>query len=124
MKKEAIVMVVKMTNKDENFYKYMGKIFGSRLIQNQTNDRIYDDNNKVWYLIIEKDIVIALVSINNNIIKNVYTTKDEALDEILKEVKKENKIKDSTVTALYEDLYKTAGFKVTRGIYKNFVIIS
>ncbi len=117
-------MVVKMTNKDENFYKYMGKIFGSRLIQNQTNDRIYDDNNKVWYLIIEKDIVIALVSINNNIIKNVYTTKDEALDEILKEVKKENKIKDSTVTALYEDLYKTAGFKVTRGIYKNFVIIS
>ena len=46
------------------------------------------------------------------------------IDEILKEVKKENKIKDSTVTALYEDLYKTAGFKVTRGIYKNFVIIS
>lgn len=117
-------MVTKMTNKDKNFYKYMGKMFGSRLIQNQTNDRIFDDNNKVWYLVLEKDIVIAFASVSNNIIKNVYTTKDETLEEILKEVKKENKIKDSTVTALYEDIYKAAGFKVIRGIYKNFVIIS
>ena len=29
-------MVVKMTNKDRDFYQYMGKFFGSRLIQKQT----------------------------------------------------------------------------------------
>ena len=117
-------MIAKMTNKDENFYKYMGKIFGSRLIQNQTNDRIYDDNNKVWYLGIEEDAVVAFVSVSNDIIKNIYGTKDEAVEEILKKVKKENKIKDSTVTMLYEDLYKKVGFKVVKDIYKNFVVIS
>lgn len=117
-------MIAKMTNKDENFYKYMGKIFGSRLIQNQTNDRIYDDNNKVWYLGIEEETVVAFVSVSNDVIKNIYGTKDETLEEILKEVKKENKIKDSTVTMLYEDLYKKIGFKVTKDIYKNFVVIS
>lgn len=117
-------MIVKMNNKDENFYKYMGKIFGSRLIQNQTNDRIYDDNNKLWYISLEEDIVVAFVSVSNDIIKNVYGTKEEALKEILKEVKKDNKIKDSTVTMLYEDLYKEAGYKVVKDVYKNFVVIS
>lgn len=117
-------MIVKMTNKDENFYNYMGKIFGSRLIQNQTNDRIYDDNNKLWYIALEKETVVAFVSISNDIIKNVYTTKDEALKEILKEVKKENKIKDSTVTLIYEKVYEEAGYKVLKDIYKNFVVIS
>ena len=39
-------MIIKMTNKDENFYQYMGKFFGSRLVERQTNDRIYDDDNK------------------------------------------------------------------------------
>lgn len=86
-------MIVKMNNKDENFYKYMGKIFGSRLIQNQTNDRIYDDNNKLWYISLEEDTVVAFVSVSNDIIKNVYGTKDEALKEILQEVKKKIKLK-------------------------------
>ena len=117
-------MIVKMNNKDENFYKYMGKIFGSRLIQNQTNDRIYDDNNKLWYISLEEDIVVAFVSVSNDIIKNVYGTKEAALKEILKEVKKDNKIKDSTVTTLYEELYKEAGYKVVKDVYKNFVVIS
>ena len=36
-----------MINKDEKFYQYMGKFFGSRLVEKQTNDRIYDDNGKV-----------------------------------------------------------------------------
>ncbi|MCI8361677.1 MAG: hypothetical protein HFJ41_00695 [Clostridia bacterium] len=117
-------MVVKMNNKDERFYKYMGKIFGSRLIQNQTNDRIYDDNNKLWYISLEEDLVVAFVSVSNDIIKNVYGTKEEALKEILKEVKKENRIKDSTVTVLYENVYKEAGYKVIKDIYKNFVLIA
>ncbi len=113
-----------MTNKDENFYKYMGKIFGSRLIQNQINDRIYDDDNKMWYIYLEDEKVVAFVSLSNDIIKNVYGTKEDSLQELLKEVKEENKIKDSTVTILYEDLYKKVGFKVEKGIYKNFVVIS
>lgn len=118
-------MVIKMNNKNENFYQYMGKIFGSRIIQNQTNDRIYDDDNKIWYLYIEDEKVLAFVSVSNNVIKNVYTTKDKYLEDILKEIKKENKIGYSTVPNIYEELYKNANFKVDKtDSYKNFLVIS
>ena len=43
-------MIVKLKNTDEKFYQYMGKFFGSRLVERQTNDRIYDDASKVWYI--------------------------------------------------------------------------
>lgn len=118
-------MVVKMNNKSEKFYEYMGRVFGSRLIQNQTNDRIYDDDNKIWYVSLEDDKVVAFVSISNDIIKNIYTTKEKNLEEVLKTVKKEVKISDSTVTNIYENIYNKVKFKVRKtDYYKNFVIIS
>ncbi len=45
-------MIVKMDNKSKDFYNIMGKFFGSRIVENKTNDRIYDDNNKSWYIYI------------------------------------------------------------------------
>lgn len=118
-------MIVKMNNKDEKFYEYMGKIFGSRLIQNQTNDRIYDDDNKVWYIFLEDEKVIAFVSVSNNVIKNIYGVKEKALKEVLEKVRKENRTTFSTVTNKYEELYAEAGFKVSRtDSLKNFVVIS
>lgn len=117
-------MIVKMDNKKEEFYTYMGKVFGSRIVQKQTNDRIYDDNDKEWYVYIEEGRVAAFVSVSNTTIKNIYTTKESYLVEILKEIKKENKITESIVTNLYEDLYKEVGFKVNHtNNLKNFVMI-
>ena len=113
-----------MTNKDAKFYQYMGKIFGSRLIQKQTNDRIYDDDDKVWYIYLEENKVMAFVSVNKNIIKNIYTTKEKYLEEILKKVKKENEITYSIVTNYYKDVYAECGFEVSKNEdYKNFVTI-
>lgn len=117
-------MIIKTTNKDEKFYQYMGKIFGSRLIQSQTNDRIYDDDNKEWYINLEEEKVKAFVSVNKNIIKNVYTTKDIYLEEILKEIKKEKNITYSIVTNCYIDIYEKCEFNVVKEQgYKNFVTI-
>lgn len=117
-------MIIKMTNKDEKFYNYMGKFFGSRLVQNQTNDRIYDDDNKEWYIYLEEDTAKAFVSVNKNIIKNVYTTKEKYLEEILNKIKKENNITYSIVTNCYLDTYEKCGFKVWKeNSYKNFVTI-
>ncbi len=117
-------MVVKITNKDEKFYQYMGKIFGSRLIEKQTNDRIYDDDSKEWYIYIEEERAMAFVSISKNIIKNVYTTKEKYLEEILEEIKKENNITYSIVTSYYKEIYEKCGFKVSQNQeYKNFVTI-
>ena len=117
-------MVLKITNKDKEFYNYMGKFFGSRLIEKQINDRIYDDDNKEWYVSIEKDKVMAFVSLSNNVIKNIYCVKEKNLEEILKKLIKENQITYSTVTNQYVDTYEKCGFKISKGAgYKNFVII-
>ncbi len=116
-------MVIKITNKEEKFYEYMGKFFGSRLVEKQTNDRIYDDGNKEWYIYLEEEKVKAFVSISKNIIKNIYTTKEEYLEEILNEIIKENKIDYSIVTNNYVEIYEKCGFNINKQDYKNFVTI-
>lgn len=122
-------MIIKINNKDERFYQYMGKFFGSRLVEKQINDRIYDDDRKEWYLYIEKDIVFAFVSIQDNVIKNTYCYKEMYLEKILNyirdEEKREGKISTSIVTKRYLEVYKKCGFEVVDNeIYKNFVMIS
>lgn len=117
-------MIKRVTNKVENFYQYMGRFFGSRLIEKQTNDRIYDDEGKIWYIYLEEGKVMAFVSIKNNIIKNIYTTKEKYLEEILVRVKKENEITYSIVTNCYKKVYERCGFEVSKNQdYKNFVTI-
>ena len=117
-------MIVKMTNKDEKFYQYMGKFFGSRLVEKQTNDRIYDDTNKEWYIYLYKEKAVAFVSLNKNVIKNIYTLKDEYLEEILLKLSKEIKVNNSVVTNIYKKIYIRCGFKIEEyEEYKNFVVI-
>ena len=117
-------MIIKMTNKEEKFYQYMGKFFGSRLIEKQTNDRIYDDDSKEWYLYLKEERVMAFVSVSKNAIKNIYATREEYLEEILKEIKKKNSITYSIVTNNYAEVYKKCGFKMNKNQeYKNFVTI-
>ena len=118
-------MIIQVVNTDEKFYKYMGKFFGSRTIEKQINDRIYDDDDKVWYLNIEEDRVVAFASVCRNLIKNVYATKDSYLVELLQYLKKEVKIRPSTVTNIYRETYEKAGYQImTDEVYKNFVKIS
>ena len=117
-------VVIKITNKDENFYKYMGKIFGSRVIEKQINDRIYDDPEKEWYIYLNDDKVQAFVSVQKSIIKNIYTIKEKYLEEILFKVKEETQIASSIVPKIYMDLYEKCGFKIIENKhYKNFVEI-
>ncbi|MCI8640511.1 MAG: hypothetical protein HFJ59_01355 [Clostridia bacterium] len=117
-------MVIKMTNKEEDFYKYMGRFFGSRLVEKQINDRIYDDNEKEWYIYIEEGNAKAFVSINRNRIKNMYTTNLKYLEEILSIIRQEKNITSSIVTNCYLEAYEKCGFKVSQNQnYKNFVEI-
>ena len=117
-------MIIKITNREEKFYEYMGRFFGSRLIEKQTNDRIYDDDSKEWYIYLEEDKVMAFVSISKNVIKNIYTTKDKYLENILKKIKQENNITYSIVTNCYLEVYEKCGFKISKNqVYKNFVLI-
>ena len=117
-------MILRMDNKSKNFYNIMGKFFGSRIVENKTNDRIYDDNNKEWYVYVDNDSPVAFVSIASGVIKNVYSIKDDFLIELLTYISKETKIKDSIVTNAYSDVYTACGFvSVDNNGYKNFIRI-
>lgn len=121
-------MIIKINNKDEKFYQYMGKFFGSRSVERQINDRIYDDDKKEWYLYIKDKSVMAFVSVQNKIIKNTYCYKEEYLEEIFEYIKKEEKnnekIGSSILTRRYMEVYKRCGFQVVDNeTYKNFVMI-
>lgn len=118
-------MVVKMNNTNPNFYKYMGKFFGSRLVERQTSDRIYDDSNKEWYIYLEdNEKVSAFASVTNNVIKNIYTLKEKYLEEVLDTIKKEIKIEPSVVSNLYVETYEKCGLVIDEAYeFKKFVVI-
>ena len=85
-------MILKMDNKSKDFYNIMGRFFGSRIVENKTNYRIYDDNNKEWYVYLDKELPVAFVSVVSGVIKNVYSIKDDFLIELLTHISKETKI--------------------------------
>ncbi len=116
-------MILKMNNKSQDFYTIMGKFFGSRIVQNETNDRIYDDNKKEWYILFDNENPVAFVSVVSNVIKNVYSINPEFLIELLQFVTKKITIKDSIVTKAYISAYESAGLVVNNNGYKNFIII-
>ena len=118
-------MIVKLNNKSKNFYNIMGKFFGSRIVENKTNDRIYDDNKKTWYVFFDKNIPVAFISVVSDVIKNVYSVNDKCLYKLLKYVIKDINLKESIVTKTYSDVYIDCGLNVNSNIlYKNFVKIS
>lgn len=118
-------IVLKMNNKSEDFYNYMGKFFGSRLVQNKINDRVYDDPNKEWYVLMEEGKSVAFLSVVDRVIKNIYALNDEQLEQLLEKFKKDMKnIEESIVPKVYLEIYKKLGFNIVDEIsYKNFVVI-
>lgn len=118
-------MILKMTNKDNDFYSYMGKFFGSRIVQTETKDRIYDDNNKIWYIYLDQNNkVCAFLSICDGVIKNIYSSNDASLKKLILEVKKDSVLQPSIVTKIYENVYLECGLKINSlENYKHFIMI-
>ena len=116
--------ILKLTNKSKDFYQYMGKFFGSRVVQNIINDRIYDDTGKTWYLYLTNEKVVAFVSMVGGVIKNIYAVKDEYLIKLLENLKNEVMIEPSIVPVIYEEIYTKCGFTITSRGLKNFITIS
>ena len=117
-------MIIKITNKSKNFYSIMGRFFGSRIVEHKTNDRIYDDNEKNWYVFFDDNIPVAFISVVSNVIKNIYSVNDDFLEELLKYIMNDIAIKESIVTKIYSNVYEDCGLIVEPSIsYKNFVKI-
>lgn len=113
-------MVKKIKNSDKGFYGYMGKIFGSRAVQRETNDRFYDDDGKDWILSIYKGAVVAVVSVKGDIIKNVYAEDTFALMDILSMIYPD--VCGGTVPICYKEIYAGVGYRIAEE-KKNFLKI-
>lgn len=118
-------MIVKLTNKDDDFYSYMGKFFGSRIVQTETKDRIYDDNNKEWYIYLNQSTKpCAFISVCDGVIKNIYSNNTDYLKKLLLSVMNKIIIEPSIVTKTYEDIYIQCGLHITTlDNYKHFIMI-
>lgn len=111
-----------LTNKDSGFYEILGPIFGSREVQRETRDRFYDDAGKEWYIEINKNSeALAVVSIADGKIKNVYGKDLECLEKLLKDMY--YLTETSTVPGVYLDAYKKAGYTIEESGLKKFVKI-
>ena len=102
----------------------MGRFFGSRIVQLDTKDRVYDDNNKLWYINLKNDCPVAFVSVCGNVIKNVYCINTSDLAELLTYITNKTCIAPSIVTNFYSDIYEECGLVVDHNDkHKNFVVI-
>ena len=61
-------MVRILTRNDEDFYRLLGPVFGSRQIEKITRDRFYDDEGKIWYVVPNK----GAASVSGVIAFNVF----------------------------------------------------
>lgn len=104
-------MIKRMNNREPDFYKYLGPVFGSRKIQRSTKDRFYDDNGKEWILNInDTEDILAVLSVSDDEIKNVYADDNHALAELLKTVYPF--IRSGIVPSIYREQYQESGFLV------------
>lgn len=114
-------MIVELTNRDKEFYEYMGPYFGSRKVERITGDRMYDDDRKTWLLVLDNEKrVKAFLSISDMVIKNIYGDSETALEELLSIV--HDKTKKSIVSAMYRDCYIKSGY-IIKETKNRFLVI-
>ena len=108
--------VLKIDRNCEDFYELMGPVFGSRVIEQDTKDRFYDDAGKLWYLIPGH----GAASVLDETIKNFWVSTSEAAARLLKELMQDYRRLDGIVPNRHEKSFKEAGF-TCMGHRKNFL---
>lgn len=111
---------MKIDRSNPDFYKVMGPVFGSRLIQRQTNDRFYDDPDKEWFIEQSGDHIDYVISVKDGVIKNIYLENGAKAVEALKAIYLD--VTSGIVPACYAGVYMEAGYLVSENS-ANFVTI-
>lgn len=108
--------IIKTSRIDEDFYRIMGPVFGSRAVERQTHDRFYDDPGKIWYLLEDR----AVASVLGSTIKNFWAVDAASADALLREILSEYRYLDGIVPAAHENVFCQNGFE-TAAYRKNFI---
>lgn len=108
--------ILKLDRESPEFYEHMGPIFGSRLIENETRDRFYDDPGKKWYIIPGH----GAASVLNHTIKNFWAATPAAARKLLERLIDEYKSLNGIVSNRHERSFRELGF-ICVGHRKNFL---
>ena len=108
--------VLKIDRSCEDFYLLMGPVFGSRVIEQDTKDRFYDDPGKVWYLIPGH----GAASVLGETIKNFWAAAPETAVRLLEAMKEEHESLSGIVPNKHEESFRRTGFTCL-GYRKNFL---
>ena len=75
-----------MSNVHPDFYRLMGKWFGSRQAQKEIGYPIFDDYEKEWYLAFEDSVLIGFASEMNSYISDCYVLPEFRRRRVLMEI--------------------------------------
>ena len=111
---------IRLNQKSPNFYELLGPVFGSRTIEQETNDRFYDDAEKEWFLLLDQDAYLGIASVSGKIIKNFWAVNADAAEALLREILSEGWRLKGIVPRTHERVFARLGFR-TGAYRKNFI---
>lgn len=94
----------------------MGPIFGSRVIEQETHDRFYDDFGKQWYLVPGS----GAASVLGGKIRNFWAANPETADELICALKQDYARLSGVLPRQYETAFRQRDFK-TSSYRRNFI---
>ena len=75
-----------MSNVHPDFYRIMGKWFGSRQAQKEIGYPIFDDDDKEWYLAFDDGVLVGFASEINSYISDCYVLPEYRRRWVLMEI--------------------------------------
>ena len=108
--------IKRLTRTDEEFYLYMGPVFGSRAIEKKTKDRFYDDAGKVWLVVPG----MGAASLLGHTVKNFWAEDEETAAALIQALKAEDDLLDGVLPRTHELVFRSLGFE-TQAYRNNFI---
>lgn len=108
--------ILRLERNDQDFYDYMGPVFGSRIIEREAGDRFYDDPDKVWYVLPNR----GAASVKHGLLRNFWAADDETADMLVEALRADNPHLSGVAPRQYEKAFADAGFQVSEH-HKNFI---
>ena len=110
------MQVLRLSRQDGEFYEYLGPVFGSRVVEQETRDRFYDDPGKVWYCVPGQ----GATSVLEDTIKNFWAANALTAEALLQEIQADFSRLRGIVPRVYEPVFRRAGFSAS-AYRKNFM---
>jgi hypothetical protein len=120
------LQIKNLTNVSPDFYKYMGKVFGSRFIEKQIGIKVYDDANKNWVIATRENQIIGFCSLKSKTVSDCFVYPEYRLsgvfDLMLDELMKSNGNYRAVCTIMSVRAFLKRGFKIAKQT-KNFIYV-